>query len=155
MEVSVKFASYNLSWRHRGIDEYSFFNLSARWGGPLYPLQWLGTSCASSMTGLQRYGKSRLHRDSIPGPSRPYRAARRDSDRFWILRETRGLMWVWIFKPSTSSTVWEISVVCEPYYRLQPADKSSLNTYFKSVWLLNRTVARQMPLDSAIIHLKV
>jgi len=61
---------------------YSFFNLGARWGWvvnatprPLYPRGRPGTRCiggwVGAIAGLYGFGKSCLHRDSIPGPSSP------------------------------------------------------------------------------------
>ena len=53
-----------------------------RWGvsvTPLYPWKYPGTHCTGGWVdpraGLDRFRKSRLHRDSIPGPSSPYRVA--------------------------------------------------------------------------------
>ena len=65
---------------------YSFLKLGARWGWvvnatprPLYPRERPGTHCIGGWVGpkasLDMCGKSRLHRDSIPGPSSPYRVA--------------------------------------------------------------------------------
>jgi hypothetical protein len=59
-----------------------FFNLGARWEWmvdatpqPLNPWERPGTHCIGGWVGprdgLDRCGKSRLHRDSIPGPSSP------------------------------------------------------------------------------------
>ena len=56
-----------------------FLNLGARWGWvvnatprPLYPRERPGTHCIGGWVGprarLDGYGKSRLHRDSTPGP---------------------------------------------------------------------------------------
>jgi hypothetical protein len=46
---------------------------------PLYPLERLGAHCIGGMVGpragLDWCRKSRFHRDSIPGPSRPWRVA--------------------------------------------------------------------------------
>jgi len=46
---------------------------------PLYPWERPGTHCiggwVSRRAGLDGCGKSRLHRDSIPGPPSPYRVA--------------------------------------------------------------------------------
>ena len=38
---------------------------------PLYPRERPATHCTGGWAGLDRCGKSRPHRDSIPGPSRP------------------------------------------------------------------------------------
>jgi len=59
-----------------------FLNLGARWGGvvnatprPLYPWERPGTHCIGGWVGpregLDWCGKSRVHRDSIPGRSSP------------------------------------------------------------------------------------
>jgi len=59
-----------------------FFNFGAIWGGkstplprPLYPRERPGTHCIGGWVGpragLDGCGKSRPHRDSIPGPSSP------------------------------------------------------------------------------------
>ena len=70
-------------WRPReGVDLwlYSSFNLRVKWGWvvndiprPLYPPppQWAGTHSPGPPARLNGCGKSRLHRDSIPGPSSP------------------------------------------------------------------------------------
>ena len=65
---------------HEGPEvEYSSFNLDSRWGGhdpdPFTPGERPGTHCIRDLVGpragLDRCGKPRPHRDSIPGPSRP------------------------------------------------------------------------------------
>ena len=61
---------------------YSSFNLGTRWSWvvnvvpqPLYPQEKPSTHCIGGWVdpgaGLDRCGKSRLHWDSIPGPSSP------------------------------------------------------------------------------------
>jgi hypothetical protein len=67
-----------------GVEVYlhSLLNLGSRWGWvvnatprPLYPQQRHITPCIEGWlvrrAGLDGFGKSRLHRDSIPGPSSP------------------------------------------------------------------------------------
>jgi hypothetical protein len=68
----------------RGIALHFIPNLGTRWGWvvsamlwPLYPQERPSTHCTGGWvglrTGLDRCGKSRPHRDSITGPSSPYR----------------------------------------------------------------------------------
>jgi len=69
----------------RGIELYSSMTLAPDGGGwssrpgRLYPLEWAGTHCTGGWVGpragLDRCGKSCPHRDSIPGPSSPWRVA--------------------------------------------------------------------------------
>lgn len=80
---------WNRPRRPRGAVEvwlYSFFNLGTRCGWtvnatprPIYPRERRGTHCirgwAGLRAGLYRCRKSLPHRDSIPGPSSPYRVA--------------------------------------------------------------------------------
>ena len=66
---------YNLPWRHRWGMEWRWMVNVASW--PLYPRDCLGTGCIRGWLGpracLDDFGKSRLYRDSIPGPSSPQR----------------------------------------------------------------------------------
>ena len=74
---------------------------------PLYPQERLGTHCIGGWvgprTGLDRCGKSRPHRDSIPGPSSPWAVATpielpgpRENTSGWVilaLRATTSEFW--------------------------------------------------------------
>jgi hypothetical protein len=78
---NVKFVNYQ--WKPKAtVKTYSFFGLGARWGlcptprtGCFIPANRHGTHFTGSRmgprTGLDRCGKFRLHRDSIPGPCSP------------------------------------------------------------------------------------
>jgi hypothetical protein len=84
IKVKVKFTLEQATKAHsgsRGI-VLLFFKLGTSWGSvvysasrPLYPLERPGTHCIEGWVdpraGMDRCGKSRPHRDSIPGPSSP------------------------------------------------------------------------------------
>jgi hypothetical protein len=81
-KVKVKFTLEQAMKAQRGSRGilYSSLNLCARWGWvvnatprPRYPREWPGTHCTGGWVGpragLDGCWISRLHRDSIPGPS--------------------------------------------------------------------------------------
>ena len=84
LKVKVTFVLERATKARGGVEVllYSFLYLGASWGlmvnatpRPLYPRERPGTQCIGRWVGprtvLDRCGKSRPHRDSIPGPSSP------------------------------------------------------------------------------------
>ena len=85
VKVKVKFALEEATRTQRGEKRYSStLSLTTELDGgclvsitprPLYPRERPGTHCTGDWMGLRagldRCGKSRSHRDSIPGPSNP------------------------------------------------------------------------------------
>ena len=83
--MTLKSSPYNRSRRPKGgveVQLYSFFNISATWERvvsvtprPLHSRDRPGTRCTEGCVGprvgLDGCGKTRLHRDSIPGPPSP------------------------------------------------------------------------------------
>jgi len=80
LQIKVQFTLHQAT----EFQKYSFFNLGARWGWvvnatprPLYHRERPVTHCVGGWVGLSAdldgCGKSRLHQDSIPGPSSPCR----------------------------------------------------------------------------------